>query len=172
MSAASDSFPTLPALRSLGELADTRPTIVVDTREQAPLKFTQLASTVGTLQSGDYSFTGGTDLFAIERKSIQDLVSCCCGSNRERFERELHRLRGFRFARLLIVGHESEIRTGRYRGGITPKAILSTVAAFEARYLPVVWEPRPEQAAMMVETWVWWFARELVRTVNEIHPGK
>jgi hypothetical protein len=31
---------------------------------------------------------------------------------RERFERELNRLRGFRFKRLLIIGSEREIRQG------------------------------------------------------------
>jgi hypothetical protein len=31
------------------------------------------------------------------------------GDNRERFERELHRLRGYRFKRLLVVGSEAEI---------------------------------------------------------------
>ena len=74
--------------------ADILPTIVVDTREQAPLTFTRLVSIPGTLTSGDYSFCGGEELSAIERKSIADLVACCMGSNRERFFRELHRLRG------------------------------------------------------------------------------
>jgi hypothetical protein len=42
---------TLPALRSLGDLADSKPVIVVDNREQAPLIFTRLASVDGyTLQ--------------------------------------------------------------------------------------------------------------------------
>jgi hypothetical protein len=41
----------LPALRSLGELADRAPVIVIDTQEQEPLAFERLASVRGTLQT-------------------------------------------------------------------------------------------------------------------------
>ncbi len=158
-----DPLPTLPALKGLGDLADARPRIIVDSREQTPLVFTRLPYRVGTLQTGDYSFAGGEELFAVERKSIADLVACCTGDNRERFERELHRLRGFRFARLLIVGHRLEIEQHRYRSNISPKAVLATLAAFEARYIPVVWSDSPDLAAQLIERWAWWFCRELVK---------
>lgn len=144
-----------------------RPTLIIDTREQSPLVFTRLQSRAGTLQSGDYSIAGLEHLFAVERKSVQDLVGSVTGE-RERFERELHRLRGFRFARLLIVGHESEITTGRYRSGVSPKAILHSVRAFEARYIPVVWQHDPAKAAELVETWAYWFARECLRSVEAL----
>lgn len=73
-------IPALPA----GNLAGVRPVIVIDTREQAPLPFSRLAVERGTLVSGDYSFRGGEELFAVERKSIPDLVACCAGDNRDR----------------------------------------------------------------------------------------
>jgi DNA excision repair protein ERCC-4 len=76
--------------------------VVFDSREQDPLIFQNLTSVRGTLYTGDYSILGLEELIAVERKTIPDLVSCCMGENRERFERELHRLRGFRFKRLLI----------------------------------------------------------------------
>jgi len=119
----------LLALRSLGELADCQPVIVIDTREQAPLAFGRLQSIRGTLQMGDYSVKGLESLFAIERKSIGDLVGCCVGENRERFERELHRLRGFRFKRLLIVGTEAQIQEGQYCSNIKPQAVMATLGA-------------------------------------------
>ena len=50
---------------------------------------------------------------SIERKTVSDLVGSCMGENRERFERELHRLRGYRFKRLLVVGSEAEILAGQ-----------------------------------------------------------
>jgi hypothetical protein len=31
------------------------------------------------------------DLFSIERKTVSDLVNCCMGENRDRFDRELYR---------------------------------------------------------------------------------
>src|SRR5690606_30906299 len=118
-SATPDAFAALPALRGLARLADLRPVVLIDTREQAPLTFTRLESRRGTLQSGDYSFAGGEDLFAIERKTIPDLVACCVGNGRDRFFRELHRLRGFRFARLIVIGTPDGIGTHNYRANVT-----------------------------------------------------
>lgn len=162
-------IPTLPALRSLGNLADVRPTIIVDSREQLPLLFNRLLSDRGTLTSGDYSFRGGEHLFSVERKSIRDLIGCVVGESRERFFRELHRLRGFRFKRLLVVGRREEIEAGAYRSNVRPKAVLSTLAALEVRYdVPVVFCPTPEEAAERIESWAYWFARELVEQVNDL----
>jgi DNA excision repair protein ERCC-4 len=165
----SDTIPTLPALRSLGNLASVRPVIVIDTREQCPLPFARLVVERGTLASGDYSFRGGEELFAVERKSVADLTACCQGSNRERFERELHRLRGFRFKRLLVVGSREAIERGEYVSRIAPKAVLATLAALEARFdVPVVFVPSPEDAGRIIESWAFWFARELVENVNTL----
>ena len=121
----------LPALRSLGDLAEARPVIVIDTREQDSLPFGRLTTKAGTLVSGDYSVCGLEHLFAIERKSIGDLVGCCMGESRKRFERELHRLRGFRFKRLVVVGTESQILKDDYRSNIKPQSVLGTLSAFE-----------------------------------------
>jgi DNA excision repair protein ERCC-4 len=159
----------LPALRSLGELADREPVIVIDTREQDPLIFERLASVRGTLTTGDYSVAGLEQSFSIERKTVSDLVACCMGENRQRFERELHRLRGFRFKRLLVVGSEAEILAGRYHSNIKPTAVLATVYAFEMRYdLPVVFVPTAQAGARLVERWAFYFARETVSTVNDL----
>ena len=159
----------LPALRHLGELADHEPVIVIDTREQVPLSFSRLQSVRKMLTTGDYSVRGAEALFAVERKSITDLASCCLGQNRERFERELHRLRGFRFKRLLVVGSEEDIYRCRYHSSISPKAVLATLSAFEVRYdLPVVFGSTPAAASRLIESWAWWFAREMVETVNDL----
>ena len=160
-------LPTLPALRCLGDLADVRPVVVTDTREQTPLPFSRLMTERGTLATGDYSFLGGEDLFAIERKSVADLVGCCVGENRERFFRELHRLRGYRFKRLLIVGSREEIESGTYHSNIPPKPVLATLCAIEARFdVPCVFSPTPETAGREIERWVFWFARELSNLRN------
>ena len=144
------------------------PTVIIDTREQTPLVFKNLPSQRGSLQTGDYSFLGAEELFSVERKSIQDLVSSVT-VERERFERELHRLRGYRFARLLVVGTEGEINGHRYRSNAAPKAILHSLWAFEARYnIPVVFEPSQERAAVLVERWCFWFARELLKTAEAV----
>lgn len=167
--ASPETLPALPALRCLGGLADVHPTVVIDNREQTPLPFSRLATVTGTLTTGDYSYMGGEEQFAVERKTIADLVACCTGDNRDRFFRELHRLRGFRFKRLLIVGDRAEIEAGNYHAKIKPQAILATLAALEARFdVPVVWAPAPTEAGRRIESWAWWCARELVENVNDL----
>jgi DNA excision repair protein ERCC-4 len=143
---------TLPALRSLGDLAGAEPVIIIDTREQEPLPFSRLKTRAGSLFTGDYSVAGLESLFAVERKSISDLVGCCIGQNRERFERELHRLRGFRFKRLIIIGSETQILKGHYHSNIKPQAVMGTLHAFEVRYdVPVVFCETPELAARTIQ---------------------
>ena len=160
-------LPPLPALRHLGDLADRLPTIVVDSREQDPLPIRRMPTIRAGLYSGDYSIAGLEEVFAVERKSIDDLVACCVKSNRERFENELHRLRGYRFKRLLIVGTRAEVEAGAYRSKIPPASVLGSLNAFECRYdIPVVWAATPKDGTVMVEGWAWYFAREAVQTIN------
>jgi ERCC4-type nuclease len=143
-------------------MTNKEPTITVDTREQLPLAFEHLKSIPGTLQSGDYSVLGCEEIFAVERKSIPDLVGCCCGDNRERFERELHRLRGFQFKRLLIVGTVAEVEQHRYVSKIPPTSVLGSLSAWEIRFdVPVVWTATPGTAALLVEKWARYFSREV-----------
>ena len=141
-------------------------TIITDTREQTPLPFSNLPSVPGTLLTGDYSIRGLEHLFAIERKTIDDLVHSVI-QQRERFEKELHRLRGFQFARLLIIGSEQQIEQGYYRSNANPKAVLHSLHALEVRYsVPVVFNPTPESAALLIERWGYWLAREIFKNAS------
>ena len=162
----------LPALKSLGFLRDMRPTLVVDNREVQPLIFSRLPVVRGTLYSGDISIQGLEDLFSIERKgSIEELVSCCTGQ-RDRFEHELHRLRGFRFKRLAVIGSRAEIELQRYRSRVAPAAVLGTLAAWEIRFdLPTVFFSSREEAALQIERWAFYFARQIVRDANNLLRG-
>jgi DNA excision repair protein ERCC-4 len=165
---------TLPSpntlnLPSVQPGAGTQPVIIVDTREQEPLSFPLLQSRPGTLIAGDYSVAGLEELFAVERKSIADLVSCCMGDNRDRFERSLCRLRGYRFKRFLIVGSRGEIEIQHYHSRISPKSVLGSLNAWEARYdVPVIFCPTPEESGRLIERWAYWFAREIVLTTNRL----
>jgi ERCC4-type nuclease len=142
--------------------------IIIDSREQAPLTFQKLESERGTLQSGDYSVQGLEHLFAVERKSIQDLVASVT-RERDRFERELHRLRGFRFKRVLIVGNESQIINRQYRGNANPKSILHSLYAFECRYdIPFIWGGGEGRCSQLVERWAFWFAREVSKSAERL----
>jgi ERCC4-type nuclease len=94
----------------------------------------------GTLTSCDYSVKGLEELFSIERKSVSDLVACYIGETRQRVERKLHRLQGYRFKRLLVVGSELEIEQGYYGSRIRPASVLGSLSAWEVRFdLPIVY---------------------------------
>jgi DNA excision repair protein ERCC-4 len=161
----------LPALRGLSDLAASPPKIVIDTREQDPLFFTHLRSERGSLVIGDYAIKGAEKVATIERKSIADLVMCC-GPERERFERELLRMKAYSFRRLVIIGNRAEIELQRYRSRMAPKAILNSLAAFEVRYdLPICYFPDAQAAATQVETWLWWVSREITRAANNLLRG-
>ncbi len=162
-----EQFQSLPKIK---EVSNFQPVLVTDTREQKPLAFKHLLSVRETLQTGDYSIPGAEHLFTIERKSIDDLVGCCIGANRERFERELCRIRGFDFKRLLIVGTEEEIMAGQYYSKIKPASVIGTIRAFEVRYdIPVVYSGScSDHAALMVERWAWAFTNELTKRAKEV----
>ena len=65
---------SLPALKSLGELAKARPTIIQDTREQRGLPFRRLLYVIATLPEGDYGISGVSDFLV----SFVFLLSRAC----------------------------------------------------------------------------------------------
>jgi ERCC4-type nuclease len=143
------------------------PTILVDTREQTPLLFANLPTERRTLATGDYSVLGFERDFCIERKSVADLVQSLT-HERDRFSRELQRMRAFDFRRLLIVGTLSDIEAHRYRSQANPKSVIASVTAFEIRYqLPVCYCPTPEAAAVQIERWAFYFQRERLIAASE-----
>lgn len=143
------------------------PTIIIDTREQTPLLF-DLPTERATLATGDYSIKGFESVFCIERKSIADLVRSTT-FERERFERELVRMRGYSFRRLLVVGGLTDIEAHRYRSQANPKSVIASVTAFEVRYsLPVCFRETPEAAATQIERWATYFLRERLAAAADV----
>ena len=109
--------------------------LVCDTREQAPFRFEGCPCTVeaGTLEAGDYSLAGFERRVAVERKSLADLVGCLSGE-RERFQRELARLRGYDSAAVVVEAPAMALRTGRYLGRLDAGAAWQSIVAFSMRY--------------------------------------
>jgi ERCC4-type nuclease len=115
--------------------------VVIDSREQLPFSFhgRPVAVTVSPLEAGDYSVAGFERKVAVERKSLVDLVGCL-GRERERFERELVRLRGWEVAAVVVEEPQVALRTGRYRGGLNPAAAWQSIVAFSSRFrVPFFW---------------------------------
>jgi len=173
-SAAQLTLPALPALRSLGTLADAKPVLACDTREVQPLQFEHLPCVRKTLAEADYQICGISD-FAVERKgSLDELAGCCMGSNRERLEREFRRLLPYRWKRLLIVGAtcDEDILSYRYHCDILPKSVLGSLYAWQAAFnLPFVLTPSPQTAARLIERWAHYWCAYRVKELNELLRG-
>lgn len=128
------------------------PVIVCDTREQEPYTFAGLKAdqvdgghvmTVRTerrtLKSGDYSLSGFETRVAVERKSLADLFGTL-GQGRDRFERELERLREYEFATVMVESTWPEILASPpTRSKLPPKTVLRSVIAWQQRYPNVHW---------------------------------
>ena len=153
-------------------MTEIQPVIVIDSREQAPLYFPKLKSIRAGLVTGDYSISGLENYFAVERKTVSDLVGCCVGENRERFERELMRLKGIDFRRLIIVGSREDVWQQRYHSNVNPKCVLGSLGAWEVRYdLPVCWFGTPAEASSAIENWAHYFCREFLKISEALSKG-
>lgn len=113
-------------------------TVAVDTREKTPLDLKPLRITSATLDTGDYSVAGLEQIIAVERKSLQDLLTCI-GTERERFEREIQRLMAYPVKALVIEATISQIQAKMYRGKVHPNAALGSIMGWMVRGLPVIW---------------------------------
>lgn len=73
---------------------DKIPRIIVDSREKQPWVLKNYIMCKKALQTGDYTFEGFENIFAIERKrSFGEFIYNISGVDRERFRRELNRLK-------------------------------------------------------------------------------
>lgn len=124
-------------------------TAIVDTREQTPSDLGEIPWESGSLCTGDYSIKGLEKYIRIERKSLQDLVMCV-GRERDRFEREITRLKGFQHKSILVEADYSEIYAQKWRGKITSKQVLGSIARWQLDGIPVVvCGPRPQSCQML-----------------------
>lgn len=118
--------------------------IIQDSREQCPYSFAGpryagVTVEVGTLTTGDYSIAGFEDAIALERKSIDDLVSSL-STGRARFEKELSRARGYDVFAIIAECTMQDVAEHRYRSQMQPHAVLQSLFCFQVRYsVPVIW---------------------------------
>lgn len=104
--------------------------MIVDTREQTPYDFPGWATIRKALPTGDYSILGHELTFAIERKSLSDLLGCIF---EDRFQRELERLQGFAKKYLVIEANIWKIKhERRYKGNAN--SVIGKLQAIQLRY--------------------------------------
>lgn len=128
--------------------------ILIDTREQQPFAFQSIRTDKAhqkkrtnwhvetmqaTLETGDYSLQGYVDHVAVERKSKADLFGTL-GQGRERFERELERLRMYRWACVVVEADWGEVLSDPPPfTALKSKTVYRSILAWMARYPNIHW---------------------------------
>ena len=126
-------------------------TIVVDTREQQPYTFQNLACDAKgkyrpviveterkSLETGDYSVKGLEHFVTVERKSVADAYHTFVTDERERFERELERMTKMPYPLVVLEGswgtllHPDTPKNVHSQGN--RKAFFRSIIAWQARY--------------------------------------
>lgn len=111
--------------------------IIVDTRETRPYTFAGFNVRFAKLDAGDYSIAGFEDAITIERKELGDFLSSIssAGGGRERFQRELERMRNHEFRCVVIEADYSHISDGQHPfSKMTPEAAMGTMVAIWLDY--------------------------------------
>jgi ERCC4-type nuclease len=146
---------------------------IVDSREQLPLDLSPLRVARGTLSTGDYSIRGLEHVVAIERKALEDFL-CCCGAERERFEREVQRLLSYPVRALVIESSWQALERGEWRSKVTSAQAVGSALGWIACGLPIVMCYTHERAGRYVSRLLftaarrrWREARALVAAVRE-----
>lgn len=120
-------------------------TVIVDTREQRPLDLSPLKMTTSSLPTGDYSIKGMEEVVAIERKSLSDLIGCI-GRERDRFERELHRMLAYSVRAVFVEASWLDLELGQWRSKVTPHQAQASILGWMAWGVPFLFAGTREQS--------------------------
>lgn len=131
--------------------------VVIDTREQLPYGFSGCRVSSSKLDAGDYSLEGWEDKVVIERKSATDFYGSIT-QDRDRFERELERLRDYKFKGLVIEEEEQDLLCPEsYGRGISRNSIYGSIISFEIKYgLNVYYGSRKYCENKVLNWFVYW----------------
>lgn len=140
---------------------------IIDTREQYPLDLAPLQVQRGTLTTGDFSIRGLEHIIAIERKSLPDLLSCC-GTERERFDREVQRLLAYQCRALVVEASWQDIERGEWRSQIKPAAVIGSLLGWIAAGLPVLMCDSHERCGRYVSRLLYTAARRRYSECREL----
>lgn len=110
---------------------------LVDPREQLAYDLSPMRMERATLPTGDYSVSGLEDVIALERKSLPDYLACC-GTERDRFARELHRLLAYQCRVIIVEATWEDLERGDWRSQIKPAAVLASTYSWLGMGLPII----------------------------------
>ncbi len=132
--------------------------------------FTEATVEIATLQTGDYSLKGFEDRICIERKSLADLLQSL-GQDRDRFMREVQRMRAYEFAGLVVESNMSTLYLGEWRSQITPQSVIGSLQALSAKYgIHIFLAGNRALAAKTVEGLLYHFLRKQYEFYERLKP--
>lgn len=148
---------------------------LVDTREQNPLDFSKVNNQglfrvqKATLTTGDYSVLGLEDHeLCVERKSLEDLLGCV-GRDRERFEKELLRMKAFPGRCCVVEATWEVMSSGQWRSKITPSQLQGSVMRYMTWGIPFFFARNRDEAARFVANFMWLHARACYARLQCFH---
>jgi DNA excision repair protein ERCC-4 len=134
---------------------DNKPILVVDTREAKGRGWEQHLTTPfkrGTIKTGDLSIAGLESQVAIERKTLNDLVTCL-SHQRARFEENLRRSTGMDYYAVVIEADLSDVAEGRFHSAMSSSSAWESIAALATRYkVPFIFAGNAETAARLAQS--------------------
>jgi DNA excision repair protein ERCC-4 len=140
---------------------------IVDTREQVPFDLTPLKMEAGSLPTGDYSLKGLEHCVAFERKSLPDLVSCV-GVHRERFERELHRLKAYESRGVIVEASWADLCQGRWKSKVTAASAVGSVLSWIEGGVPFLFAGSAEEASRATSRLLWFAANRRYKELRAL----
>ena len=158
--------------------------VLIDTSEQHPWTFRGLSANAdkgsrplvidckpSNMMTGDYTIEGFENRITIERKSLSDAFSTFT-HDRERWLRELERMRSIESCHVVIEAGFDAIIEGPSGNGLVGKSVIRSIMAWSVRYPNVHWWPMPsrdmaEATAFRILEKFWeedqWQAKELAK---------
>jgi ERCC4-type nuclease len=156
-------------------------TFIVDSREQLAFDFTPPkrkefddgGTLVLGLKEGDYTVALDSAQplsIRVERKSEGDLFGVC-GFGRERFEKELERLRQYEYRALVIECSASGIYRGFDRSQIPGKTVMASVLAWSVQFgVHVIFAGSRSMARAITQRLLEQYAVEFIRKTDYVPP--
>ena len=108
--------------------------IIIDTREQKPLKFTGHETTRRKLDEGDYATEKSENKIVIEGKSVEDFYGSIIQGH-QRFKREILRAqeKGKKFY-IFLEGYLLDVYMYCYQRNMKPETMEKIVSTMKSRY--------------------------------------
>ena len=141
--------------------------VVVDSREQRPWSLNPLPTEPGTLTTGDYALRDFPNEVAIERKELSDFVACC-GHGRDRFQRELERLKGYRSHAVIIEASWHELAAGEWRSKLKPQTVLRSLSSWMSAGSLILPAGDRAMAERIARSMLWFAYKHRVEPVRRI----